>query len=68
MNVSAEHLPEACRVWLRQVDYLLRRDWSLDVEGAGWSRDDMLRYWKTAAEPQEFVVWYAEKYDLLHFD
>lgn len=45
----------------------MKRDWYLDSNGAGWSREDVLRYWGYGETPEDFVDWFAEKYDLIDF-
>lgn len=64
---AADDLPPECIAWLAEVDRVMKRDWYLDSNGAGWSRDDVLRYWSYGDRPEEFVEWFAEKYDLIDF-
>lgn len=61
-------LPRDCRRWLVQVDRILRREWRIDSEDAGWDREDVLRYWGYGETPEEFVEGFAEKYDLIRFE
>ncbi|SFS52762.1 hypothetical protein SAMN05192570_1900 [Brevundimonas viscosa] len=63
----AASLTRACRRWLAEVDRILRRDWCIDSANAGWDREDVLRYWGYGETPADFVVWFAEKYDLIRF-
>ena len=60
-------LPDACRDWLDRVNAVMKRDWCIDADDAGWSDDDVLRYWRFGETPEEFVAWYAEKYALIRF-
>lgn len=60
--------PAACRHWLDRVNVLMKRDWCIDAEDAGWSSDDILRYWRCGETPEAFVEWFAEKYDLIRFN
>jgi hypothetical protein len=62
-----DELPAECIKWLAEVDRLMKRDWCLDSNGAGWSRKDVLRYWGYGETPKDFVEWFAEKYDLIGF-
>ncbi|MDQ8029558.1 MAG: hypothetical protein REJ23_12605 [Brevundimonas sp.] len=64
--MSAE-LPRACRDWLDRVNMVMTRDWCINAEDAGWSNDDILRYWRFGETPEDFVMWFAEKYDLIRF-
>ena len=61
-------LPTACAAWLAEVDRLMKRDWCIDSADAGWSAEDVLRYWGYGETPAAFVEWFAEKYDLIRFD
>lgn len=66
--MDAEYeLPAECVVWLAEVNRVMKRDWYLDSDGAGWARDDVLRYWAYGDSPDEFVDWFVEKYDLIRF-
>ena len=46
----------------------MKRDWCLDSDCAGWSREDVLRYWSYGDKPEEFVEWFSKKYDLIRFE
>ena len=61
-------LPRACLAWVKAVDLIMWRDWYLTSSGAGWDRDQLLRYWSYRDTPDEFVEWFAQKYDLIRFD
>lgn len=54
--------------WLAEVDRVMQRAWFLDSNGAGWSREQVLRYWRYGETPEEFVEWFAEKYELILFE
>ena len=60
--------PQACREWLDRVNAVMTRDWCIDADDAGWSDEDVLRYWRFGETPEEFVDWYSEKYDLIRFN
>jgi len=60
--------PPACAAWLAEVDRVMKRDWCIDSTDAGWSREDVLRYWGNGETPADFVEWFAEKYGLFRFD
>lgn len=62
-----DELPAECVAWLAEVNRIMKRDWYLDSDGAGWSRENILRYWGYGDPPEEFVDWFAEKYDLIDF-
>lgn len=61
-------LPPTCAAWLAEVDRLMKRDWCIDSADAGWSAEDVLRYWRYGDTPTEFVERFAEKYDLIRFE
>jgi len=61
-------LPPECLAWVKTVDRIMWRDWYLTSSQAGWDRDQLLRYWRYDDTPEEFVGWFAEKYDLIRFD
>lgn len=63
-----DELPAECVAWLAEVDRIMTRDWYLDSSGAGWSREQVLRYWSYSDTPEAFVDWFAEKYDLIRFE
>lgn len=60
-------LPKACRDWLDRVNAVMKRDWCIDAEDAGWPDEYILRYWRFGEPPEDFVEWYAEKYALIRF-
>lgn len=60
-------LPQACRDWLDRVNAVMKRDWRIDAGDAGWSDEDILRYWRLSETPAAFVEWYAQKYGLIDF-
>ena len=61
-------LPAECLAWVKQVDVLMKRDWLINTSDAGLSEEDVLRYWSHGETPDEFVAWFAEKYDLVRLD
>ncbi|CAN5192841.1 hypothetical protein BH10PSE2_BH10PSE2_21250 [soil metagenome] len=54
--------------WIVEVDRLMKRDWCIDTADAGLSNDDLACYWQNGDTPAEFVVWFAEKYDLIRYE
>ena len=60
-------LPPACAAWLADVDRLMKRDWCIDSKDAGWSAEDVVRYWGYGERPADFMEWFAEKYGLIRF-
>jgi hypothetical protein len=63
--MSTAALPAECTAWLADVDRVMKRDWCIDSSDAGWSPEDTLRYWRYGDGPEDFVVWFAEKYGLI---
>lgn len=61
-------LAPACLEWIKAVDRIMWRDWYLTSSGAGWDQDQLLRYWSYGDTPEQFVEWFAEKYDLIRFE
>lgn len=61
-------LPKACRDWLNHVNVVMKRDWHIDADDAGWSDGDVLLYWRFGEAPEAFVDWYAEKYGLIRWN
>lgn len=65
---SDADLPAECTEWLANVDCVMQRDWCIGSRDAGWSREDVLRYWKYGETAECFVAWFAEKYGLIRYD
>jgi len=61
-------LPPECTAWLTKVDRVMSRDWCIDSTDAGWSSEEILRYWRYEESPEAFVGWFAEKYGLIRFE
>lgn len=61
-------LSPAGLAWVKDVDRIMKRDWYIDLEMAGASAGDVLRYWRFGDSPEDFVEWFAAKYDLIRFD
>jgi len=38
----------------------MKRDWCIDADDAGWSEEDVLRYWRFDETPEDFVAWFAD--------
>ena len=66
--LSDDDLPKDCLDWLRQVNFVMKRDWCIDSDDAGWSPEDVLRYWRREEAPEVFVDWFAAKYGLISFE
>ena len=66
--METSDLPVKCTAWLAEVDRVMKRDWCIDTDDAGWSTDDQLRYWQYGETAEDFVSWFAEKYGLIRFD
>jgi hypothetical protein len=64
---NAPDIPAECAAWLVEVDRVMKRDWCIDTDDAGWSREDQLRYWQYGERADEFVRWFAEKYGLIRY-
>jgi hypothetical protein len=52
-----------CR-WKLQVDAIMKRDFLIDLDEAGASDDDVVRYFGLGFSPRAFADWFGEKYDL----
>ena len=52
------------RRWKLQVDAIMRRDFVIDLDDAGASDEDILRYFGFGFSPRAFADWFGEKYDL----
>ena len=61
-------LSPECTAWLAEVDLVMKRDWFIDSNDAGWSPEDALRYWRYGDSPEAFVAWFAQKYGLIRFE
>jgi hypothetical protein len=58
----------AITTWKRQVDALMKRDYAIDTDDAGLGEEDIARFFADGDTPEEFVNWFAEKYDLNRCD
>lgn len=63
-----EVVPPEAIAWIEKVDRALLSGWALDAADAGLSEEDLLRYWRLGETPDEFVRWFAAKYDLTSKD
>lgn len=52
------------RRWKLQVDAIMKRDFLIDLDDAGASDEDVLRYFGFGFSPRAFADWFGEKYDL----
>ncbi len=50
--------------WKQQVDAIMKRDFLIDLDEAGASEEDVVRYFGFGFSPREFADWFGEKYDL----
>ena len=50
--------------WRSEVDQLLTAKWCIDTREAGLSDDDAMAYWRSHESPEDFVMWFVEKFDL----
>ena len=62
------YLPRACLAWVKEVDRIMLEEFCIDLSDAGADRADVLRYWKWGRDPDDFVDWFGEKYDLITMD
>ena len=56
------------RRWIAEVDRMFLRDWYISAADAGLSKAELKRYWADGSSPRDFVAWFSEKYDLIHFE
>ncbi len=54
--------------WITEVNRLMKRDWCIDTADAGLDDADLARSWQEGEDPEAFVAWFAEKYDLIRFE
>jgi hypothetical protein len=66
MTENRSMTPAANR-WLAEVYKIMKGEYFLDSEGAGWDQEQIERYFVFGDTPAEFIAWYAEKYDLYEF-
>lgn len=57
---------EICN-WRKRVNSLLKKNYSLTIELSGFSEEQIEDYYRPDLPPEEFVEWFAEKYDLYDF-
>lgn len=57
-------VPQDVHRWKRIVDALMKRDYAIDTDDAGLGGEDIARFFADGDTPEEFVSWFAEKYDL----
>jgi hypothetical protein len=51
--------------WRTLVDTVMVRDYCIDAADAGWADLDLERFWRDGDTAEQFVEWFAEKYDLI---
>lgn len=56
------------RNWLSEVDQIMKRDWYIDTDDAGTELERLVAHWKDGDTSEEYVSWFAEKYDLIDFN
>ncbi len=57
-------IPTPVRRWKLQVDAIMKQDFLIDLDDAGASDEDILRYFGFGFSPRAFADWFGEKYDL----
>lgn len=62
------YLPRPCLAWVKEVDRIMREEFCIDLTDAGADRQEVIRYWKSGRDPDDFVDWFGEKYDLITRD
>ncbi len=50
--------------WLNRADQTLLRGYGIDFDDAGLSAEELRAYCTEWSNPNEFVEWFASKYDL----
>lgn len=50
--------------WRESVNFLLEAKYLIDVEDAGLSQAELTNFWQQGEQPEEFVDWFGQKYDL----
>lgn len=50
--------------WSRGANAALLRSYCLTIEDAGLSETDLRRHFAVEPDPEAFVRWFADKYDL----
>ena len=56
--------PDAITTWKRRVNALMKRDYAIDTDDAGIDDEELARHFADGSSPEDFVSWFAEKYDL----
>lgn len=67
LKIEATKKIKSYEDWAKAVDDLFKKNWFLD-DRAGWDDDRSKRAWESGETPEEFVEWYADKYDLIQFE
>lgn len=57
-------LPTPVGRWKLQVDAIMKRDFLIDLDEAGASDEDVVRYFGFGLSPRAFADWFGKKYDL----
>jgi hypothetical protein len=50
--------------WKHRVDAIMKRDYCIDTDDAGLGEEEVERFFADGQTPEDFVRWFAEKYDL----
>lgn len=50
--------------WLRQVNVIMRDEYAITTVDAGLSKEELSKFFLRKQAPQDFVAWFANKYDL----
>lgn len=61
-------LPSAFLEWLKEVDFIMLRDWYIDTYQAGTEVERLLVHWRDGETPEHYVAWFADHYGLFDFD
>lgn len=55
--------------WLHRTNQIMVKNYSVTLADLGAHEDSRLKAaWERGDTPLEFVVWFGEKYDLIHID
>ena len=60
-------LPPQVLRWKAEVDRCMKHHYLIDLDDAGASDEDVLRYFGWGDTPEQFVIWFTEKYDLQRY-
>ncbi len=55
---------EEFQLWCARVDALMKHEYVVGLVDVGWTPDDLRKFWQRDETANEFVEWFALKYDL----